>query len=116
MPIKTKDKLLQIRVEQDLFDRFSALCDRKGYSVSAAIRWSMNDSVSRYEQRVAKDAEWAATLESRSKAASAAESVEKPYSVPLIDPRTPVETAFQKKRRIEKEQKAFKTKKRAEAR
>lgn len=67
----TKDKMLQIRIEQDLLERATALAGVHGWSVSAFVRNVLLRAVQQLEDRVRKDAEWAATLESRAAAAAA---------------------------------------------
>lgn len=80
MPITPKTKTIQFRVESDLFDKFSREVDYcEGASVSSILRSAMHLFIKQMHQRrktEISNAEWAATLESRRKAAAAA-SVDK---------------------------------------
>lgn len=77
MPVQTKDKLLQVRIDQELYDRFSIFADSKNATVSAAVRGVMRHYVEQFEVRARKDAEWAATLASRAAAARSTEVAQK---------------------------------------
>lgn len=101
MPVIPKSKVLQIRVEPELFDKFSARADINNMTVSALIRGLMKRYIDQVETRERKDAEWAATLESRRKAASAAVGVELP---PVASVRVPV--SLSERRQAEKMAKA----------
>lgn len=81
MPVIPKSKTIQLRVDPELFDKFSAEADANDISVSAALRGLMRTWIKQMDQRRErdrKDAEWAATLESRRRAALAASQAEKP--------------------------------------
>jgi hypothetical protein len=105
MPVIPKSKTIQLRIEPDLFDKFSAECDAGNVSVSFAIRRLMVAYLDHAEQRrrkASKDAEWAATLESRRQGASASSSVEKP----LVGPSGKSEGPVARRMRLKKEAKA----------
>lgn len=111
MPVHTKDKLLQIRIEEDLFRRAAVIADRKGMTLSAFVRSCLGAAVLQLEERARKDAEWAAIQLSRSVAARAAELQEKPVAGPLLK----TESALVKSRRLAKQAKAARKAKGAEA-
>lgn len=99
MPIQPKDKLLQVRIDRGLYDRFAALADSKDLTVSGAVRGFMRYHVDQADARARKDAEWAATLAARAAAASTA-------SAPVVVPPTPLKTRpnDKKLRRLERKQ------------
>ena len=81
MPVVPKSKTIQLRIDPDFFDKFSAECDGSNVSVSEAIRRLMVGYLNHADQRrqkALKDAEWAATLESRAKAVSVSLEPQKP--------------------------------------
>jgi hypothetical protein len=104
MPVIPKDKLLQVRLDQSFFDRFSALADQQDTTVSALVRGIMGQYVSHMEQRMRKDAEWAATLESRRQAVPVSPEPRKPPVEPVRKPESLSE-------RIKAEREAKKAKK-----
>jgi len=97
MAVIPKSKVIQLRVEPELFDKFSARADLNDTTVSALIRGLMKNYVHQVEQRERKDAEWAATLESRRQAASAAAGVQLP---PVVSVRVP--QSLSERRKAEK--------------
>lgn len=105
MAITPKSKTVQFRVDADLFDEFSRevdYCD--GASVSSILRSAMHLFIKQMQQRRKNEisnAEWAATLESRRKAASAAVGVELP---PVAAVRVPA--SLSERRQAEKMAKA----------
>ena len=81
MPVIPKSKTIQLRIDPELFDKFSVECDRSNVSVSEAIRRLMVGYLRHAEQRrekAIKDAEWAAKLASRRQAVSVSSELEKP--------------------------------------
>lgn len=74
MPVTPKTKLLQVRIEQDLFDRFAAACDDLDQTVSSAVRFFIRDKLAGYEKR-------AEAARSRQEAVSSAIATEVPSSV-----------------------------------
>jgi antitoxin component of RelBE/YafQ-DinJ toxin-antitoxin module len=104
MAIVPKDKLLQIRIDNDLLERFSAIADVHHVSVSGLLRSVMGRYVDHFEQRIRKDAEWAATQASRASAAAGVDLVEKQTVGPLRQPESLAE-------RIKAERAAKKAKK-----
>jgi hypothetical protein len=82
--IQTKDKLLQIRLERDLFDRISAVAGHHRMSLSALIRGYLHYQVDVFERKTASGDKWVATQASRSAAVQAAESLEKPSVEPVV--------------------------------
>lgn len=101
MAVIPKSKVIQLRVEPELFDKFSARAEQYDTTVSAIIRSLMNTYIRQMENREKKDAEWDATLESRRQAASAAVGVELPSVAPV---RVPV--SLSERRKAEKLAKA----------
>jgi antitoxin component of RelBE/YafQ-DinJ toxin-antitoxin module len=112
MPVQIKDKLLQIRTDQAFLERVSSLADRNDMTTSAFVRRVLERAISQMEERIRKDAEWDATLSSRAVAAQSAQNRNKPPGEAVVLPESPLA----RKRRLEKEAKAAKMKKRAEAR
>lgn len=102
MAIIPKTKTVQFRVEAELFDNFSRevdLCDQ-GVTVSAILRSAMKMFIADRQRRrktEISNAEWAATLESRRKAALAAEAEKKPPVGPVNKP-----MSLSEKRKAEK--------------
>jgi len=76
MAIIPKSKVIQLRVEPELFDKLSARAELNDTTVSGIIRDLMKRWLHQVEQRERKDAEWAATLESRREAASVSTGVQ----------------------------------------
>jgi hypothetical protein len=102
MPIVTKDKMLQIRLEQELFDRAGVIADFYGMTVSAFVRNLINRGVDQMEKKAVSDAKWDATLAARAAAAASAEGA-------VIAPEGPLA----RKRRLEKGVKDTRAKKKA---
>jgi anti-sigma-K factor RskA len=96
MAIVPKTKTIQLRVEPELFDKFSARADIKDTTVSAIIRGLMIDWIRHVEHRERKDAEWAATLESRRNAVLDQAASQKPAAV------APVASTLSDRRKAEK--------------
>lgn len=72
MAIIPKTKVIQLRVEPALFDRLVARADVVDSNVSGLIRGVMRQYLTNVEEKDRKDAEWAATVNSRAAAATAA--------------------------------------------
>lgn len=89
MAIVPKTKVIQLRVDPELFDKFSARADANDTTVSAMIRGLMNGWLNHVERRERKDSEWAATLESRRQAVSASPEPRKPPVEPVEPVRKP---------------------------
>lgn len=88
MAVIPKAKVVQLRVEQEFFDKLSHLADVKNTTVSAMIRGVMGSWLHQVEQKARKDAEWAATLESRRLAASVSTASQKPPVEAIRAPQT----------------------------
>jgi antitoxin component of RelBE/YafQ-DinJ toxin-antitoxin module len=101
MPIQPKNKLIQIRLDEALFDRFTAIADSNNATVSGMVRALMWRYIEQFENRTRKEAEWAATLASRAAAVAASESPVKQ----LVEPVVASEGPLARKRRLEKEAK-----------
>lgn len=101
MPV-TKDKVFQIRLEQDLFDRISRVADSYDMSLSALIRSYLRHQVKNFEHKEAMTSEYDVKLASRAAAAVAAG----------VSPDAP-ESPLVRKRRLEKAAKDFRAKKKA---
>ena len=50
MAIKVKNHLLQVRTDKDLVDKFRAICEDRGFSVSEGIRRFMEHQVRQVDQ------------------------------------------------------------------
>lgn len=111
MPVIPKSKTIQFRVDPELFDKFSAQADANGSSASAVLRVLMRswvEQMDRRRERAVKDAEWAATLESRRQAALAVEVEKKSLVAPVsksmsLSERRKVEKAAKETRKQRKE-------------
>lgn len=99
MPIQVKNKLLQVRVDQALFDAFSAVADSRNVSVSQMVRALMMRHVDELAKRAASEAQRAATLVARAAPVPVA-------SVPVKTPPTTLKTRpnDKKLRRLERKQ------------
>lgn len=74
MPVTPKTKLLQVRIEQDLFDRFTAACDDLDQTVSSTVRFFIREKLAAYEKK-------AAASKARQEAVSSAIATEVPTNV-----------------------------------
>jgi len=108
MAIVPKTKTIQLRVEPELFDKFSVRADIKDTTVSAMIRGLMMDWIRHVEHKERKDAEWAATLESRRNAVLEQMVAQKPVAA------VPVPSTLSDRRKAEKLAKEAKRLKREE--
>lgn len=109
MALIPKTKVIQVRVNQEFFDNLTQFADDKNTTVSHLIRGVVGSWVHQHQERARKDAEWAATLESRRVAASVATGVDLPP--------VPAARAFQtlsERRQAEKLAKQAKAAKRAD--
>jgi hypothetical protein len=99
MPIQVKNKLLQVRVDQALFDAFVAVADSCDVSVSGLVRALMMRHVDELAKREAREAQKAATLLSRAVHAPA-------IPAPVETPSSPLKTRpnDKKQRRLERKQ------------
>lgn len=100
MPVVPKSKTIQFRVDPELFDKFSAEADANGTSASAVLRGFMRswvEQMARRREKAVKDAEWAATLESRRQAVVAVQGEKKSPVGPVNKP-----MSLSEKRKAEK--------------
>ena len=112
MSVITKDKVMQVRLEQDLYERVAAVADHHRMSVSSLVRGYLLHQVNAFERKVVSDGQWAATKASRSAAVRAAEI--DPRQGDLISPVVPPVALLSEKRASEKAAKERLKKKREE--